>query len=83
MKAHELAKLLLQGPDIQVIVASNDRYSPLSDVDSSALYIAESTWSAEVMETKWSAEDADMEPEEWETIKNDPKLRCIVLYSIN
>ncbi len=86
MTAHELAKLLLEGPDIQVILqkdAEGNGYSPLSDIDSNAVYIAESTWAGEVMDTGWAAYDADMEPEEWEAIKNNPELQCVVLYPIN
>ncbi len=86
MKAHELAKLLLEGPDVQVILQKDSEgngYSPLSGVDSNAVYIAKSTWAGEVMDTKWSAYDADMEPEEWEVIKNNPELQCIVLDPIN
>ena len=56
-------------------------YSPLNGMAINTVYIPETTWSGEVYELDWTADDADMEEEEWEEIKKKPK--CIVLYPVN
>jgi len=85
MKVKDLIKELQQmNPESELIMQKDSEgngYSPLSGADGNAVYIADSTWSGEVYDTKWSAEDADMEEEEWEEIKSKPG--CVVLYPIN
>lgn len=78
---HELADL----PDETEIILQKDSdgngYSPLAGADSNAVYIPESTWGGEVYDLSWSADDADMEDDEWEEIKQ--RDRVLVLYPIN
>lgn len=85
MKAHELAKQLLAGPDVEVIIQKDGEgngYSPLEGQDTDSVYVADSTWSGEVYSTDWSADDACMQPEEWERFKAD-NPRVVVLYPVN
>jgi len=56
-------------------------YSPLSKVDGDAVYVPCNSWSGDVLDTKWSAEDAGMEDDEWEAVKQHP--RCVVLLPVN
>lgn len=85
MKSHELAKLLLANPDVELICQKDSEgngYSPLSGVDFDVVYVPDSTWSGEVYSTEWSAEDADMDETEWEAIKKE-HAGYAVLYPIN
>ncbi len=57
-------------------------YSPLSDADENAMYLPNSTWSGDVFDTRWSAEDACMSKQEWEDMKKTHP-RCILLCPVN
>ena len=83
MKAHELARILLDGPDGEVVMqkdAEGNGYSPLSGADP-AHYVPDSTYSGEVYALNWAAEDCCMIEAEWKEMRAKPK--CIVLYPIN
>ena len=85
MKSHELAKLLLENPDAELICqkdAEGNGYSPLRGVDFNVVYVPCSTWRGEVYSTDWSADDADMDEDEWEDIKANHKGYA-VLFPIN
>jgi hypothetical protein len=85
MKAHELAKQLLEGPDVQVIMQKDGEgngYSPMSGSEE-AVYTAYNRYSGEVWNLNWTADDCDMLEEAWEAIKNNPERKCVVLYPIN
>lgn len=89
MKLSELIKKLAALPqaclDCEVVLqkdAEGNGYSPLHDIDANAIYIADSTWSGEVMSLDWSANDACMDEDEWATYKQD-KPRCIVFAPVN
>lgn len=79
----ELKKL---PPESHVILqkdAEGNGYSPLHAVDGNAIYVAESTYSGEVLSTEWSASDACFESdEEWEAFKSS-NPRCCVLAPVN
>lgn len=70
--------------DMEVIMqkdAEGNGYSPLYDVDSNAVYIPTETWYGTVYSMEWSADDACMDEEEWNSLKNKP--RCLVLAPVN
>ena len=85
MKVKELIEELQKmDPESELICQKDSEgngYSPLAGADPNAVYIAESTWSGDVYDTTWSAEDACMDEEEWEKLIAGPK--CVVLYPIN
>lgn len=85
MNVKELKEAIDSLPDdMQVILqkdAEGNGYSPLEGVDTECIYIAHSTWDGEVWSTEWTAEDADMDEEDWEDFKKNP--RSLVLYPIN
>lgn len=83
MKVKELKEILSFLPDNMEIILQKkgNEYSPLAGADSEAVYIPDSTYSGNVYTVKWSAEDADMEHEEWEKIKAKPK--ALILFPVN
>lgn len=85
MKAKELIKLLKDSDSNAEVILQKDGegngYSPLSGVDTDAVYIPETTWSGEVFSTDWSAEEACMYEEEWQELCNEP--HCVVLFPVN
>ena len=62
--------------------AEGNGYSPLSGVDDECIYIPDSTWSGEVMDARWTADEACMDEEEWKVMKGYSP-RCIVLCPTN
>ena len=85
MKAHKLAKLLLKGPNVKVIMqedAAGNRYRPLCGVDPDVVYVAANSQHGEVYGTKHSADDNGLPEEAWEAIKKNPKRRCVVLHPV-
>ncbi len=85
MKIKELKELLETLPDDMDVILQKDSegngYSPLAGGDNEAVYIPNSTWSGEVYSTKWSAEDACMDDDEWKELLEKP--RVLILYPIN
>ena len=85
MNIKELKKAIKDLPDKMEVILQKDGegngYSPLVDIDSNVVYIPDSTWSGELWPMEWSADDADMEEEEWEEIKKKP--RSVVLCPVN
>lgn len=61
--------------------AEGNGYSPLAGVDVNAVYIPANTWSGDVYDLDWTADDACMDEEEWEEIKQRDKV--LILYPIN
>lgn len=85
MRSHELAKELLEHPDVELIMqkdAEGNGYSPLSGIDFDVVYVPESTWSGEVYSTNNSAEDNGFEDEEWEELQ-ETNSGYAVLFPIN
>ncbi len=86
MRSHELAKLLLENPDVELVCQKDSEgngYSPLAGVDFNVMYIADSTYSGECYSGEWSAEDACMEPDEWDEMKRNHMNKHAVLYPVN
>lgn len=85
MNIKELKKIIDNLPDDMEVILQKDSegngYSPLSGGDTEAVYIPEEGWYGEVYSTKWTAEDADMEDEDWDGILAQP--RVLVLYPMN
>jgi len=84
MIAKDLIEILNKNPEAEVILQKDSEgngYSPLAGADPDCVYIPDSTWSGEVYSMEMSAEEADMDDEEWEEIINKPK--CFVLYPVN
>lgn len=85
MKVKELIReLQLLDPEMEVILQKDgegNNYSPLEGVDENCVYIAETTWYGDVYDTSWTAEDADMNEEDWQEILAKP--RAVVLYPVN
>jgi len=63
--------------------AEGNGFSPLYGCDINAIYVADTTYSGEVLDSEWSHEDAAFESEaEWEKFKKE-KPRCLILWPIN
>lgn len=82
MTVQQLRDALKDLPDDMEVILQKDGegngYSPLSDVDAEAIYVAESTWSGDVYSTNWTADEATFEPAEWEAFKRDNPRACIL-----
>ena len=90
MKVKQLKKLLnkltSEKDNYEVILqedAEGNGYSPLAGIDDNAIYIAENTWSGEVYDKEYTAEEHCLEEAEWEKMKKNPKLSCVVLFPNN
>ncbi len=85
MTVKELKKALKNLPDGMEIILQKDAegngYSPLSYIDSDAVYIPETTWHGDVYSMKWTADDACMTEEKWKEIKLKP--RALILAPVN
>jgi hypothetical protein len=85
MTVLELKQIIESLPNDMVVILQKDAegngYSPLSCADTDCVYIPDSTWSGDVYDTKWTADDACMEDEEWKSVLEKP--RALVLCPIN
>lgn len=85
MKVKKLIKELQKlDPNLEVILQKDSEgngYSPLSEIDSHCVYFPESSWSGEIVDTRWTADEACRDEDEWEEIKK--KKRCVILHPIN
>jgi len=85
MTVKELKEAIANLPDEMEVVLQKDRegngYSPLSYIDSDAVYIPNNTWSGDVYSMDWTADDACMTDEVWEEIKSKP--RTLILAPVN
>ena len=72
MTVEELIEELMGlDPEMEIIMQKDSEgngYSPLAGADPDGIYVADSTWSGEVYDSNWSADDAAMDEEEWEEI---------------
>lgn len=85
MRSHELAKILLESPDCELIMqkdAEGNGYSPLSGVEMDVVYIPDTTYSGEVYSKEYTADDNCMEEDEWEEYKRT-NSGYAVLFPIN
>ena len=85
MKSHELAKLLLAEPDVELILQKDSEgngYSPLSSVEFGVVYVPYSTWSGECHTASWTADECGFGEEEWEQLKKTNSAYA-VLYPVN
>jgi len=86
MTVLDLKKMIESLPDgMQVILqkdAEGNGYSPLSGCDLNCIYIPSSPWHGEVYDTQWTADDAMMPAQAWESMKNE-QAKCLILYPIN
>jgi hypothetical protein len=84
MKAGELIKYLQNfNPDAELIMQADSEgnsYSPLAGADK-GIYVADTTWSGTFYDTSWTADDCDMDDEEFAELQNRPL--AIVLYPVN
>lgn len=86
MRSHELAKLLLENPDVELICqkdAEGNGYSPLAGIDFNVLYLPENSYSGECLSTTWSAEEANMSSQDWENKKQEHGGKHAVLFPVN
>ena len=87
MKVSELIAILESAPGDALVIVQSDAegngYSPLCEVDSNCIYVADSTWSGEVYSIDCTAEDADCDSEEeFEEFKSSGQ-RCVTLVPVN
>ena len=86
MRSHELAKLLLENPDVELVCQKDSEgngYSPLSGVDFNVMYVADNTWCGECYNGDWDADEAGMEEDEWLDMKKKYMNKHAVLYPVN
>ena len=72
MKSHELARLLLEQPDVELIMqkdAEGNGYSPLRGIEFDVVYVPDSTWSGDLYSKQYTADDNCMTEDEWEELK--------------
>lgn len=86
MKVKDLmAELSEIDPESEVILQKDSEgngYSPLYGVDNESIYLPSNTWSGEVYDSKWDADDTFFNEDEWEELKKNTP-RCVVLYPVN
>lgn len=86
MKVKDLIKKLQKMPQEAIVVCHRDSsengHSPLDDVESDYVYKEENSYRGTAYSKDWEAEDADLEEEEWEDLK-EKSPDCIVLYSVH
>lgn len=85
MKVKDLIELLQTMPeDADVILqkdAEGNGFSPLEGADADCVYVPYNTWCGEVYDTRWTADDADMDEDEWNDLLSLP--RSVVLFPVN
>jgi len=85
MTVKELLKELEDtDPETEVILQKDGEgngYSPLAGVDIDTVYIPDSTWSGDIYPMEWSCEEACMDEDEWDEIKD--RTKCVLLYPVN
>lgn len=85
MKVRELIEELQKlDPEMECIIqkdAEGNGFSPLAGADPNGIYIKETSWFGEVYSAEWTADEADMDEDLWETMLKKP--RCLVLYPVN
>jgi len=74
MRTHELAQILLSHPDMEVVLQKDEEgngYKTCRGVDYDVVYQQDS---GEVYARGWTADEADLEEDEWEELKktSDP-----------
>lgn len=85
MRSHELAKMLLENPDVELILqkdAEGNGYSPLYGIEFDVVYVPDNSYSGDVYLKTWTAEDCCMEEDEWERLK-ETNSGYAVLYPVN
>lgn len=73
MRSHEFAKILLDNPDVELIMQRDPEgngYSPMAGIDFN-IVLVNGGWEYEVYNLDWDADEADMDPEEWEELKKN------------
>jgi hypothetical protein len=85
MKVSELIKELSALDQNSDVILQKDAegngYSPLYAVDGEGIYISTSTSTADVYSAEWTADDADMDADEWAKMLKRP--RCVVLAPVS
>ncbi len=86
MKVKQLIKKLQKCNQESIVILQQDPEgngsSPLDAIDNDTVYEADSTWSGLVYNKTWTAEDVDMEKDDWEKFKKKTP-DCVVLYPVN
>ena len=80
MRSHELAEILLNNPDCELIIQKDSEgngYSPCSGIEMNVCFIPETTWSGEV-----ASKDDFEDEEEWNDVVKKYS-GFAVLYPIN
>jgi hypothetical protein len=82
MKVKDLIReLKLLDPELDVILQKDSEgngFRPLAGTDENCIYVPDTTYDGYVYDSTWTADDADMDEEEWQEILEKP--RCVVLY---
>lgn len=85
MTVKQLKEAIANLPDDMEVIMQRDSegngYSPLSCVDTEAVYLSDTTWSGDVYFMEWGAKGSCKTDEEWEEIKAKP--RSLVLEPVN
>ena len=73
MRSHDFAKILLDNPDVELIMQRDPEgngYSPMAGIDYDVVMV-KGGWECDVYNLNWDADEADMDPEEWEEVKKN------------
>ena len=79
MRTHELAHRLLANPDVEVVLQRDEEgngYKPMRGADFDIVYLESEH---EVYDRKWTADEADMDEDEWADLKKNAPL-AVVFY---
>ena len=85
MTVKELKQEIESLPDDMLVILQKDAegngYSPLSGTDTDVIYIPDSTYSGDVYDSNWTADDACLSESEWAELQTKPK--ALILYPVN
>ncbi len=85
MKAHELARMLLEGPDVEILLQEDPEgngYRSARGVDFEAVMF-EQDYEIQVYKVynlDWTADECCLDEEEWDKLKSDPDARVGIIF---
>ena len=82
MKSHELAKLLLSKPNVEILLQKDEEgngYTEMRGVDFNVICVYED-YEYSIYDPTWDAEQAGLDEEEWEALKQEHVDKNAILY---
>lgn len=83
MTVRELQEFIKDlNPTMEVILqkdAEGNGYSPLCEAAANSFYVPENTWSGEMYNYDWTADEADADEGEWLTMKQQSRPALVLV----